>query len=167
MAKKKKKGANAQNVGDLSKSALKAYHKEICEFYVENGWRDTLSSYLLSPKQGAEIIPQKVRDRRKEVEKASKKKAPKRAKAPKKKGTEKAPKKVSKKAEKAPKKVSKAPKKAGKKLGRPKKTAGKQKVQEPSSMDEALDFLLAYRSANGGVTLDEAIIDLTIRSRAA
>jgi len=162
MAKKKKKGAGSKDVDEMSKSELKAYHKEICAFYLENGWRETLSHFKLSPKQGADIIPKKTRDKRKELEKGAKKKAPK--KSPKKKGKKKGKKKDESEA-KAPKKKSKAKKKPG----RPKKkAAGKQKLQEPSDMGGALDFLLSYRNTNGpGVTLDEAIVDLTLRSRAA
>lgn len=173
MAKKKKKGAGSKDVDEMSKSELKAYHKEICEFYLENGWRETLSNFKLSPKQGAAIIPKKARSKRKELEKDSKKKAPK--KAPKKKAS-KAKKKKGKKADaepeaKAPKKKAKkkaAKKKKGKPGRPPKKTAGKQKIQAPSDMDGALGWLLDYRNTNGpGITLDEAIVDLMLRSRAA
>ena len=180
MAKKKKKGAGAQDTDDMSKSELKAYHQEICDYYLEHGWRDTLSNYALSPAQAGEITEKvrKKKDKAEAEEKAKRKKAKgkKKEKAPKKKSKEKAAapkkkKKDKKKAEpkaKAPKKKTKAKKKSGKKRGRPPgKTAGKQKIQEPTNIEGALDFLLNYRSTNGPVTLDEAIVDLTLRSRAA
>ena len=186
MAKKKKKGAGAKDVDDMSKSELKAYHKEIREFFLENGWRDTLSYFRLSPKQGSALIDEKLRAKRKKLEKESKKAAAAEAKkkAPKKKAKAKPKSKAKGKKRGRPKKKpdaaeSKAPKKKapkktakkkpkGKKRGRPPgKTAGKQNIQEPKNIDGALDFLLAYRNTNGPVTLDEAIVDLTLRSRAA
>ena len=182
MAKKKKKGAGARDTDEMSKSELKAYHKEICDYYLEHGWRDTLSHFALSPAQAGEIT-EKVRAKKDKEEaaakaarkkakggkkKAPKKKAPKK-KAPKKKTKAKAPKKKPK-AEKAPKKKTAAKKKPTKRRAKKaskKKTAGKQKIQQPTNIDGALDFLLNYRNTNGPVSLDEAIVDLTLRSRAA
>lgn len=147
---KKKKNKGAQDIAEMSKSELKVYHKEICEFFLDHGWKQTLSNFSLSPKQGSAIISEKVRAKRKLIEKESKKAEAAKAKAARK---------------KAPKKV-KAPKKAANKAKNPAKRASK-KVAAPSNIDDALDFLLAYRSNSGPVTLDEAIIELTLQSRAA
>lgn len=177
MAKKKKKGAGAQDVDEMSKSELKAYHKEICDYYLENGWRDTLSNYLLSPAQCSEITG-KVRAKKEKEEATAKKKR----KSAKKKASKKAPKKKKAKAKKekpkkekaeapkkkpAKKKKAKAKKKTGKKRGRP---PGKKKAlvaSDGADLDVALDVMLKYRGSRTGVSLDEAIVDLTIQKKAA
>ncbi len=185
MAKKKKKGAGAQDTEEMSKSELKTYHKEICEFYLEHGWRDTLSNYRLSPAQAGEITV-KVRakkDKEEAEEKATRKAERKKNKAAKKKGK---PGKKKPKAKKAPKKTKQAPKKkTGKKkgkvgrpkgkVGRPKGTTAKPKIAQADDVNSTLDYLLDYRKSassdrarNGRVvTLDEVIADLAGESRKA
>lgn len=182
MAKKKiGKGAGAQDTDEMTKSELKAYHKEICEFYGEHGWRTTLSHYSLSPGQ-AKGITEKTRaklDKAKEKEKAAKKKGKaaktkEKAKAPKKKKAPPKPSKLKDKAEKKAAKAKKTPKKekatkARKKPG-PKK-GSKRKAAAPTGegLEGTLDYLLAYRNGRGGeaVSLDTVIADLATQVRAA
>jgi len=186
MAKKKiGDGAGHQDVDDMSKSEVKAYHKEINEFYVEHGWRTTLSHFLLSPIQAGEIV-KKTREKMEKAAKADKdakkkdRAAKKKAKpAAKNKGPRKPPKKAPKKDEKSEeeevstKKVSKPKKiKVKTKVKTKAKTkAGKSKVKAEASgsvdSEAVLDFLLAYRSSNTGVSLDTAIADLATKVRAA
>ena len=184
MAKKKiAKGAAHQDVDDMSKSQVKAYNKEINEFYEEHGWRTTLSQYLLSPKQAAVIVA-KTREKLEKVamkEKAAKEKAradKKGAKTQKKtaaKKTEKkkAPPKPDKLKSKADKKAAKAKKtkaKANKKVKRAKPVKVKKRAASGATDNEGvLDFLLAYRSDNGNATvsIDTVIADLATTVRAA
>jgi len=182
MAKKKiAKGAAHQDVDDMSKSQVKAYNKEINEFYEEHGWRTTLSQYLLSPKQAAVIVA-KTREKLEKVaakEKAAKKKAradkkgakaSTKKKAPKKK---KAPPKADKLKDKADKKAAKAKKtkaKANKKAKRARPIKVKKRAASGATDSEGvLDFLLAYRNGNGNavVSLDTVIADLATQVRAA
>ncbi len=182
MAKKKiAKGAAHQDVDDMSKSQVKAYNKEINEFYEEHGWRTTLSQYLLSPKQAAVIVA-KTREKLEKAamkEKAAKGKAradkkgatSSKGKAPKKK---KAPPKAEKLKEKADKKADKKAKKttatATKKAKRAKPVKVKKRAASGSPDSEGvLDFLLAYRSDNGNaaVSIDTVIADLATQVRAA
>ncbi len=173
---KKKKGAGAQDVDEMSKSELKAYHKEICDYYLENGWRDTLSHFLLSPTQAGEITG-KVRAKKEKEEAAAKKKR----KGKKKKSSKKAPKKKKAKAKKEkPKKTkAKVPKKkpAKKRKAKAKKKTGKRRGRPPgkkvglaavnANLTVALDVMLKYRGNRTGVSLDEAIVDLTIVQKKA
>lgn len=164
MAKKKKAGAGHQDVDGMTKAQIKAYYKEICDFYLEHGWRDTLSQYALSPKQAKEITA-KVRAKKDKAEAAEKAKR-KQAKAKKKSAKAAAPKKKA-----APKKVS--AKKTPKKKAAPKARKSVKKAPKIDSNAEptdVLDFLLSYRGKNQNgtpVTLDEVIIDLTTQVRAA
>jgi len=183
MAKKKiGKGAGAQDTDEMTKSELKAYHKEICEFYEEHGWRTTLSHYSLSPGQ-AKGITEKTRaklDKAKEKEKASKKKGKaakaktkEKAKAPKKKKAPPKPSKLKGKAEKKAAKAKKAPKKekakARKKPGPKKGSKRKAAASTGEGLEGTLDYLLAYRNGRGGeaVSLDTVIADLATQVRAA
>ena len=150
-----------------------------------------MSKFRLSPPAASKIVDEKLRAKRKEIAKAQKKaekKATKKASVTDAAASKKAPKKVTKRkaTEKALKKKA-APKRAAaaaaapapKKRGRPKKktsgerprkTTGKLRVAgrvDPAALDQALDFLLKYRSSNGAVSLDSAIVDLTLQSRAA
>ncbi len=175
MAKKKKiaKGASHQDVDELSKSQVKAYHKEINEFYAEHGWRTTLSQYLLSPIQAGVIVKEtrKKMEKAAKLEKAAKKKAraeKKKNKASKKKAPKRAPKKEAK-AEKAPKKAKKT-KKTKAKAAKKEKRAKSVKVASVAADNEGvLDFLLAYRNGNGStpISLDTVIADLATQVRAA
>ena len=165
MAKKTKSGAGHQDVDGMTKAQIKAYHKEICDFYLEHGWRDTLSQYALSPKQAKEITA-KVRAKKDKAEAAEKAKR-KQAKAKKKSVKAAAPKEKA-----APKKASAkkaAPKKAAPKARKSVKKAAP-KIVSSAEPTDVLDFLLSYRgkTQNGTpVTLDEVIIDLTTQVRAA
>jgi hypothetical protein len=163
------KGAGHRDVDTMNKTELRAYHKEICEFYTENGWRATLSHFLLSPGQAGEIV-KKTRERmEKDKEKAkaarakeraskkkaktpSKKKAPPRSAAPKKKA--------------APAKKKAAPKKKAAATRRGRKPAAKVNGE---ALEPTLDYLLAYRAKNGNqpVSLDTVIADLATQVRAA
>jgi len=167
MAKKMEAGTGHQDIDGMTKTQIKAYHAEICEFYLENGWRDTLSHYALSPKQAKEITA-KVRAKKDKAEAAEKAKR-KQEKAKKKSAKAAAPKKKA-----APKKAA-APKK---KKAIVKKTARKKpgktlSIPSNAGPDEVLDFLLNYRSSksvtniDGFISLDEVIIDLTTQVRAA
>ncbi len=185
MAKNKTgKGVGARDTGGMPKSELREYHKEICEFYEANGWRATLSQYLLSPSQAGEITEKTRAKMNKEAAKAKEAKAQARAakkgakaktkstskkkvktaKTTKKKAPLKPGKKTTKK--KAAKKA-KAPKKAAKGKGEKKASAAPPAVNiEPGSEAVVLDYLLAYRaSAATGVSLDTAIADLASRVR--
>ena len=195
MAKNKiGKGVGARDTGTMSKSDLRAYNKEINEFYESNGWRTTLSQYLLSPLQAGEIV-KKTRERMaKEAAKVkaakvkaraakkgakaqakppAKKKAPPRASSKKAAKPPAAPKKKPK-APKAPKpaKAPKAPKpaKTPKAPGKKKFVKSKAKLPKASAVDESaiLDYLLAYRKGvKDFVSLDTVIADLATRVRAA
>lgn len=170
MAKKTKAGTGHQDIDAMTKTQIKAYYKEICEFYLENGWRDTLSHYALSPKQAKEITA-KVRAKKDKAEAAEKAKR-KQAKAKKKAAKAAAPKKKA-----APKKAAAPKKKAAAKAETRKKTARKKpgktlSIPSNAGPDEVLDFLLNYRSSkktnlDDFITLDEVIIDLTTQVRAA
>jgi hypothetical protein len=176
MAKKNTgKGAGQRATDDMSKSELRAYHKEICEFYEENGWRTTLSHFLLSPAQAGEIT-QKTRDR---MEKEKQKAKDAKAKARSKKGT----KTASTKRKKAPPKADANRKPSSKKSpnptskeATPKKKAHARKTTRRKAaekingeaLEPTLDYLLAYRAKKGeAVTLDTVIADLTTEVRAA
>jgi len=187
MAKNNKKGAGAQDTDEMSKSELKAYHQEICEYFLKNGWRETLSNYLLSPAQAGPIT-EKVRAKRDKDDaaaKAAKKKAKKEKKA-KKAAKKTSPKKPPKnkpdakedetekpagkksKGEKKPKaKISK--KKPGRKPGRrAKKSSGTVTVDPSPTTSNALEALLDYRSRCGpGVSLDTAIVEISIATRSS
>lgn len=163
MAKNK---TGKRDTDDMTKSEIRAYHKEINEYFTENGWRSTLAHFSLSPKQ-ASAITEKTRARmEKEAEKE--KEAKKKAKAAKK--AEKAPKKKApKKAAKKTAKAEKAEKAPAKKRGRPKKANKIQvSVDSGASANEiTLDYLLAYRGKKGSqVSLDMIIADLATEVRA-
>jgi type IV secretory pathway VirB10-like protein len=183
MAKKKiEKGGGARDTDSMSKSEARAYHKEICEFYEANGWRTTLSQYLLSPAQ-AGVIVKKTRDAMAKVaekEKAAKAKARAakkgaKAKAPSKKkakakapSKKKAPPKPAKLKEKAAKTTKRKP--AAKKKATKKVTKRKASALQTSATDEGLilDYLLAYRKGSDSpVFLDAVIADLAGRVRSA
>ena len=171
MAKKKKKGAGSQDVDEMSKSELKAYHKEICAFYLENGWRETLSYYALSPAQGSEIIPEKIRNQHKEKAKEAKKgktkakrKGKAKEKAPKSKAKRKGKRKKAKTEDAAPPKAKKRRKSSKKRARGAQKVPKEPRAAEP---DATLDFLLRYRKKNGMATIDDVIIDLVSQSRKA
>jgi len=173
---KKKAGAGAKDTDAMTKTQLKAYHREICDFFLENGWRETLSHYQLSPKQ-ASTITEKVRAKKDKEEakaKAQRKKA---------KGKKKAAKKTGKKRASKPTSKTKAAKKATTKSAAPKakkrakkRGPGRKKlaaVPMPDITDDAvLDYLLNYRRKKHSeyrarIDIDEIIIDLTSRVRAA
>lgn len=171
---KKKAGAGAKDTDEMTKTQLKAYHREICDFFLENGWRETLSHYQLSPKQ-ASTITEKVRAKKDKEEakaKAQRKKARGKKKTAKKSAKAKAAPKAKKKAAKKTAKAKAAPKgrKKAVKRGRPKKLAA---VPMPDISDGAvLDYLLNYRNEKHSmyrerIGIDEIIIDLTSRVRAA
>lgn len=168
MAKKTKSGTGHQDIDAMTKAQLKDYHAEICAFYLEHGWRDTLSHYALSPKQAKEITA-KVRAKKDKAEAAEKAKR-KQAKAKKKSAKAAAPKKKA-----APKKAATPKKKAADKAETRKKTARKKpgktlSIPSNAGPDEVLDFLLNYRGKNQSgplVTLDQVIIDLATQVRAA
>lgn len=173
MAKKKiGKGAGARDTDAMSKSEIRAYNKEINEFYEANGWRTTLSQYLLSPAQ-AGVIVKKTRERMAKAadkEKAAKAKAraaKKGAKAKPAAKKKKAPPKVTAKKAKpatASKKKAKA-KKTTKKVTRRKATTPKVSATEEEAI---LDYLLAYRKrSDSPVFLDAVIADLAGKVRAA
>ena len=159
----KEKGAGSKDVDKMNKTEKKAYYKEIRAFYLENGWRDTLSRFSLSPKQAAEIIDREDRVKRKEIEKQEKRSSKKKDKdssdsAPKKRGR---PKKD--KSEDNPSKPGRKKKEKSDENVAPKKRQARMK--NPEDADAVLDYLLQYRKKHGSVTLDAAIVDLTLRSR--
>lgn len=175
---KNKAGAGAQDTDEMTKTQLKAYHREICDFFLENGWRETLSHYALSPKQ-ASTITEKVRAKKDKEEakaKAQRKKAKAKKKTAKKSTKGKAAAKRKAKAPpKAKGKVTKADGKSAKKRVK-KRGPGRKKlaaVPMPDITDDAvLDYLLNYRSKKHSehrerIDIDEIIIDLTSRVRAA
>jgi len=161
--KKNNKGAGHQDVDEMTKTQLRAYHKEINEYYVEHGWRATLSHFALSPKQAGEITE---RTRQKlEADEAKAKEAKKKARAAK--AKEAAPKKKAKAAEAkeaAPKKKMKAgPAAAKAKQAAPKKKATSKKASKfvpEKGAATALHYLLEYRKKNSNVPLDTVIADL-------
>lgn len=160
------KGSRSKNVNELSKSERKAYHNEIREFYLQNGWRDTLSSFSLSPTQGSEIIPDKMRAERKKVEKEAKKAA----RAEEKLNRKKAKKNPDAVMEAAPKKRGRKPKKSTEEAAPSVEASaatkrGKKQKLSPENAEGALDFLLQYRKASGPVSLDEAIVNLALIAR--
>ncbi len=179
MAKNKiGKGVGHRDEAEMTKSQLKAYHKEICEFYEEHGWRTTLSQYLLSPKQAGPI----VEGVRAKADKAKAKAKAEKAKARAAKKAEKAAKKKTGKANKATSKKKAPPRKKPSKNDKaaPKKKAAKKKTTErktataatapasASQVEATLDYLLAYRKKKGeGVSLDTAIADLATKVRAS
>jgi len=181
MAKKKNgKGAGHRDTEEMTKSQLKAYHKEICEFYEENGWRQTLSHFLLSPAQAKEITAKTrlrmEKEAAREKEAKAKARASKKGKATskKKKAPPKAPKKKAAKKEAASKKKTTkketASKPAAKKATRRKaapKAPARRKAANGEALEGALDYLLDYRKKNPNVPLDTAIADLTTQVRAA
>jgi len=147
--KKNNKGAGHQDVDEMTKTQLRAYHKEINEYYVEHGWRATLSHFALSPKQAGEITE---RTRQKlEADEAKAKEAKKKARAAKAK-------------EAAPKKKMKAgPAAAKAKQAAPKKKATSKKASKfvpEKGAATALHYLLEYRKKNSNVPLDTVIADL-------
>lgn len=177
---KKKAGAGAKDTDAMTKTQLKAYHREICDFFLENGWRETLSHYQLSPKQ-ASTITEKVRAKKDKEEakaKAQRKKAKGKKKAAKKTAKAKAAPKAPPKG-KVTKEMKSAAKKKAKKRGSARKRGpGRKKlaaVPMPDITDDAvLDYLLNYRSEKQKqgdypqhIQIDEIIIDLTSRVRAA
>lgn len=176
----------SKEVKNLSKSETKALHKEICDYYLENGWRQTLSQFKLSPEQGSEIIPEPLREKHKLEKKAAVKAEKDVAKAAKK--AARAEKKAAAKAEKASGKPEKAPKKKVKAEKVPKAEAApkmkaekaekapkmksnpapkvkaarkpKAKPEHASNASGTLDFLVRMRKANKFATLDDAIAQL-------
>lgn len=146
MAKTKK------DTDGMSKTELKAHHKEINEYFEQNGWRDTLSHFSLSPKQASEITAKTRARMEKEAEKA--KAAKKKAKAESKKEKAKAPKKTSKKT-------------TVKKRGRPKKSESAAVEEKHGDVNVAavtLDYLLSYRVSNSD-SIDEVIVKLARQVR--
>lgn len=95
----------------------KAETKAIQAFFLQNGWRATLSEYKLSPKQGSEIIDAALRAKRKEAEKTAKK-------------AERLEKKAEKKAAKAASKGAESPEKAPKKRAKAPKADAKPKAEK-------------------------------------
>lgn len=161
-----------------TKKVTKAEVKEICKFYLENGWRATIGHFSLSPTQASEIIPDTVRAKFKANEKAAKKAAQaerkaerKAAKAAAKAGkTEKAPKKRATTEVDSEPRVKRAyRKKSAEEKAAAKGKPGRKKKVTPDDTGATLDFLLAWRTANGGseVRLDDVIISLTEQLRAA
>lgn len=175
MAKKKiGKGAGARDTDAMSKSEIRAYNKEINEFYEANGWRTTLSQYLLSPAQ-AGVIVKKTRERMAKAadkEKAAKAKAraaKKGAKAKPAAKKKKAPPKVTAKKAK-PATASKKKAKAKKTTKKTTKKVTRKKATTPLTSEiinlGVLDFLLGYRdNADGSTPLDTVIADLTAQVR--
>jgi len=162
---KMKAGAGHQDIDEMTKTQVKAYYKEICDFYLENGWRDTLSHYALSPKQAKEITA-KVRAKKDKEEAAAKAKR-KKSKAAKGKASTKKAKPAAKKKSTKKLQTKAAPKAKTRRSKAP-------KIKSDLEPAEVLDFLLAYRNGSGGshgngqpVLLDDVIIELTTQVRAA
>ena len=170
MSEKSEKGSRAKNVSELSKADRKAYHADIREFYLQNGWRETLSSFSLSPTQGSEIIPDRMRAERKKIEKEAKKATRAEEKLNRKKAKAKAKESdIEASANAAPKKRGRKPKMSTDDASpNPSSAAasrGKKRKPNPEDAEGALDFLLQYRQASGPVSLDEAIVNLALIAR--
>lgn len=172
-----------------NKALSAAQKKKINDFYIENGWKDTLSKFKLSPPQGSKIITkkskkawQKGQDEIKEAAKQKRKAEREAAKA--KKAAAKKSKKAKAPKKKAPKKKAAAPKKEKspkKKPGRPKGSKNKPKAAKKKAakktarakgptmrkapkvdVGDILDFLLVWRQEHGDQIGSNRVEDVII-----